>query len=558
MPLVIAPQISGASERERIITPYDATAFESTLRAHGLLGKYPDLPSRLRYGFPIGDMPRILQTSTPKNHASDPNHLTFIMDYAAEQVALGRMSGPYTRSEVESILKSPFVTSPLSVVDKAGAPGKYRLVQNCSYRNELGVSVNMWIDPDDFPTEWGTAAEFAEIVATCAPGSQACSLDVDSAFRNIPIHPNHKPWLVIQVENGSFYIDHVCPFGIASGCGLQGCIMDAIVDILAARGIHLTKKWVDDLSNVREPTGIDANGAWIYSHGVQDIFDVTAPLGVPWKAAKCFDYAFSVIYLGFLWDLPARTVSLPEEKRVRYLAKVEALLAVIDAGKQVTYSDAMSVNGTLSHIAFVYPQGRAYLTSLSAFTAKFPSRLALRWPPHSLVSDLRWWLDTLRAPGVYRSLTPRGELRDLGISVDASTSWGVGVVIGGKVDAWKLRSGWKSERRDIGWAEMVAVELAVRHVEGMGLRDCDILVLSDNMGVVGAFTRGRSRNYQVNASIRRAAVIAMSLNIRFVVNYVSTDANVADPVSRGKSDPSAARLPLIALPEELLPFLDHA
>lgn len=165
VPPVIEPRIAGACEREHIITPYDADVFESTLRDCGLLDRYPDLPDRLRNGFPIGDVPRPSQTETPRNHASLPHHVDFIKTYAEEQVKLNRMTGPYTRGDVEHILRSPFVSSPLSVVDKAGAPGKYRLVQNCSFENEAGISVNYYIDSDDFPTEWGTASQFAEIVS---------------------------------------------------------------------------------------------------------------------------------------------------------------------------------------------------------------------------------------------------------------------------------------------------------------------------------------------------------------------------------------------------------
>lgn len=333
--------------------------------------------------------------------------------------------------------------------------------------------------------------------------------------------------------------------------------MDAVVDILAAHGMRLTKKWVDDLVNVREPTAC-VGTHYTYSHTIHTIFDVTTPLGVPWKRGKCFDYAFEVVYLGFLWNLPLRSVSLPEPKRLKYLAKLEAFLGALDANKRVNHKQAMSVNGTLSHLTFVYPHGRTYLTSLSAFIGQFSNRHAPRYAPHSVRSDMRWWYHALCIPAVSRSLTPRGAVQDFGIYVDASTSWGIGIVIGSRIDAWHLRDGWARDSRDIGWAEMIAVELAVRHCECLGHSDSDILIRSDNMGVVGAFTRGRSRNYQVNDSIRRAEVIGMARNLRFVLDYVNTCANVADPVSRGILDPAWARLPVLQLPSELFEYLVHA
>jgi len=47
--------------------------------------------------------------------------------------------------------------------------------------------------------------------------------------------------------------------------------------------------------------------------------------------------------------------------------------------------------------------------------------------------------------------------------VDASTDWGIGMVIGSQWVAWKLVHGWKLDGRDIGWAESIALELAISH-----------------------------------------------------------------------------------------------
>ncbi len=66
---------------------------------------------------------------------------------------------------MEEILGSPFRTSPLAVTEKPGSTSGWRLIQNCSFKDRHGVSVNDMIDSDDFQTKWGTAAEVAEIVS---------------------------------------------------------------------------------------------------------------------------------------------------------------------------------------------------------------------------------------------------------------------------------------------------------------------------------------------------------------------------------------------------------
>lgn len=165
-PPVITPLVGGDSERNRIITPYRADAFERSLVKLGLIDKHKHLPSRLRNGFPIGEFDTLTRSYTPNNYFRDPKHLAFALEYVQEQVALGRMTGPYTQSQVEEVLGGPFKSAPLSAIDKAGSPGKLRLIQNCSFKHEDGVSMNDFIDPEEYPTTWGTASEVAQIVST--------------------------------------------------------------------------------------------------------------------------------------------------------------------------------------------------------------------------------------------------------------------------------------------------------------------------------------------------------------------------------------------------------
>lgn len=57
----------------------------------------------------------------------------------------------------------------------------------------------------------------------------------------------------------------------------------------------------------------------------------------------------------------------------------------------------------------------------------------------------------------------------------------------GAWDAWQWLQPlqvWKAEGRNIGWAEMVAIELMVRQLEELGMGNANILVRSNNEGVV--------------------------------------------------------------------------
>ncbi|CDO73729.1 hypothetical protein BN946_scf185015.g57 [Trametes cinnabarina] len=181
-PALIMQVVSGASEKDHIITTYRAEAFEAELRRWNLWGRFGSLPTCLRYGFPIGNMEPLTRTLTSDNHKGGLEHMDFIKAYVDEQVGLGHMSGPFAHVQVEHLLGSHFRSSPLSVIEKPNTPGKWRLIQNCSFKDEFGMSVNDMIDSDDFPTVWGTAAEVADIIANAPEGVQFATLDIDAAF----------------------------------------------------------------------------------------------------------------------------------------------------------------------------------------------------------------------------------------------------------------------------------------------------------------------------------------------------------------------------------------
>lgn len=218
----------------------------------------------------------------------------------------------------------------------------------------------------------------------------------------------------------------------------------------------------------------------------------------------------------------------------------------------------MKIQGSLCHIAFVYPLGRSRLPSLSLFVSSFEdNHFSRRHPPPSMIADIKWWQLQLRTPNVPRDLTPRA-FADLAISVDASTDWGIGVTIGSLWCAWKILSGWRGPSRDIGWLEGLAVELTCYLLEAKGIRDSQVLINSDNQGIIGAFGKGRSRNFQVNLSIRRSGTCLYACNNTLDLRYVKSEDNPADPISRGILGSKDQHLKLqIALPQELTPFLAY-
>jgi hypothetical protein len=181
----------------------------------------------------------------------------------------------------------------------------------------------------------------------------------------------------------------------------------------------------------------------------------------------------------------------------------------------------MKIHGTLCHITFVHQDGRSHLPAFSSFIADFnDNRFAKRWPPPAVYTELRWWLKKLSKPGLARSLISHGPVVDLNLFVDASTSWGICISANGRWDAWRLRGNWRSKTRHIGWLEGVALEFLIYAIEQEKWHDVHLRVHSDNMGVISAFDKGRSRNADVNLSICRSALVLATHNITLDLTYI--------------------------------------
>jgi hypothetical protein len=392
-------------------------------------------------------------------------------------------------------------------------------------------------------------------VAYAPPGTQACTFDIEKFHRTCPVIPAHKPWLVVQGLSDDFYIDHTHPFGAAAASSNAGMIANAVVDIWQGEGVKPILKYEDDLKVFRYPVaaGKFHHDEFQYDYDRGEALSRISSLQVPWHKDKG-DLLFSyvTIFIGFRWDLPNKTVCLPEEKRLKFHNRVRIFLDCF-TGHRCSLLDVQKIHGSLCHVAFVYVEGCSRLPALSNFIASFmDNEHTRRYPPQSVTTDLRWWLRILDVPDFYRKLLPRSPCQDMAIFVDASTSWGIGIVIAGRWLALQLRDNWKIQGRDICWLETVAIEILLYILVAMDVTNTTLLIHSDNQGTIGSLNKGRSRNFHINSSIRRAYVVLISHSITPELVYVASENNPADPISRGEPGSIQSRIDVsFSLPDEL-------
>lgn len=395
------------------------------------------------------------------------------------------------------------------------------------------------------------------------PGSQAACRDISEAFRTIPLHPSQWNGAVVRLSNAQdiYAVDTCAMFGSRACPGVHGNVADAAADLMRFCGIGPLAKWVDDhiffrvlcvhLTEFNErrraarerirgrqhmrgriwyPGGTlpdDSVEEFVedfafdisdlsstsprseddrrFTYAFADIDSLSARLGYVWNAEKDAPFASTTVYTGFLWDLASRTVSLPTPKREKYIAAI----AEFRTARRHVLCDIQKLYGKLLHATSVIQCGRAYLTHLeAALSLSHGSPYVPRTPHRDTVTDLDWWTTRLSDAALCsRSIPAPVPVRDIAAYSDASSGFGIAVVIGNRWRAWRLVGAWKSQGRDIQWAEAVGFELLVRIVTAAAAAAAvdpfHFKAWGDNQAVVEGWRKHSSHNGAVNRVFRR-------------------------------------------------------
>lgn len=530
------------SEFLPIVTPLRWDRWRDLLSAAGSLDRFPDVPVGLRDGFRLGVSSSISSTFSPPNHKSALDNSSFIDEQISTEIAAGRYSLPLSPSEFESRF-GPYRTSPLGVTFHPTS-GKPRLIQDHSYPrdNPLLPSINSEIDSNLFQCDWGTFADCLLRVLNAPPGSEVAIFDVDAAHRRMPVAPEDRIHVCVMWR-GKVILDFCCCFGCSSSSGIFGRCADAIKTIYIHLKVDDLDNWADDFTFWRYPITPSPSGPWLYSYDESLIWNVADTLGWPWskKPGKCVPFASKFKYVGFEWDLVSKSVSLPDSKREKFLAKLRCWVE----GGMVSAKECQSVVGSLNHCSVVVFSSRTHLPSLYRFLSQFQarSRFVKLSIPKPVLADIKWWRGILSDPAsCSMPICHRPPASSCQIYVDASTSWGVGLVIDGRWQAWRLSSGWNTDGRDIGWAEMLAVEMALLTLVAGKFPPATYTIHSDNSGVVGAFGASRSRNPHQNSILHHILILMRDSNIWLNTHWIPSEENLADGPSRGVFPPQSCRI----------------
>eukprot|EP00731_Ephydatia_muelleri_P018367 Em0011g407a len=276
-------------------------------------------------------------------------------------------------------------------------------------------------------TQYLQEERLGRVIGTRTPrsGSFMSKVDIRSAYRTVPVHPEDR-WLLGMEWDGQLFVDTVLPFGLRSAPKIFSVVADAAEWIARAGGVRILYHYLDDvvlLSKAEEA-----------AEQLNLFLGLLLDLGMPVAPEKLEGPGPVVTFLGIEIDTLTMELRLPEKKLVEL--------------------------GKLQHACKVVRPGRTFLRRVFALLSGAREGYHHIRLNQEFQSDIAWWDAFLEGWNGTSMLAdgPDEELVTVDVYTDASGSFGCGAF-------WKhnwLQFRWPGEwgGRNITLKEILPVVLA--------------------------------------------------------------------------------------------------
>ncbi len=348
--------------------------------------------------------------SAKRNCPSARAHPSVISDYIDNERARNRFLGPIPPTHLPHVHVSKF-----GVIPKGHTPGKWRLITDLS--SPRGLSINDGIDPVMCSLSYVTVDQVATVAASLGRGSLLAKIDIESAYRIVPVHPHDRPLLGVRWNNEVF-VDAMLPFGLRSAPKIFTAVADALQWVIQRRGVTFIWHYIDDFIMCGPPASSVCAGS------LQTTISVCAELGMPVAEHKTAGPATCLVVLGIEIDTMAGQLRLPLDK----LQRLKALLSSWQHKKYCFRKELESLVGLLNHACKVIRPGRSFLRRMIDLLHRADEGMA-PCPQHHIRlnegfrSDLYWWMSFCTGWNG-TSFWPRLAAPGQAVASDASGSWG--------------------------------------------------------------------------------------------------------------------------------------
>lgn len=380
--------------------------------------------------------------------------------------------------------------------------------------------MNDHISREDFSLQYVRIDDAIDHIMHYGTSAFLFKLDIKSAFRIIPVHPDD--WHLLGIKwRDNYYYDMVLPFGLRSSPAIFDSVASCIEWIMHQEfSIPSLLHYLDDFLCIA-PNAVIANQrsaillrAFLY-------------LGIPLAEKKVEGPAPVLDFLGITLDCIRLECRLPDDK----LTELRGLLNDITTRQSISQGELASVLGKLSFASRCITPGRTFMRRLWDICSRYQHKHYSITLTEEALADLEWWRVLLnewngRSFFLQPDWTPSP---DFELYTDASGA-GWGAYHAGR---W-MQGKWLAdqESHSIEWKELYAIVIACA-TWGVRWSKLRILFHCDNSAVVACLAKGHSRSPSVMSLIRQLFFVCARLNCTVsAVHIAGANNSIADALSR--------------------------
>ena len=506
-------------------SPLVATEWAS----HFAASRFPDLHAALvlvtsiRTGVRLGYTGPRTGVHTGGNLQSAADNVTAINSNIEKELQLGR------RRRLTSPLIFPFLfANPLGVVFKRTG-SKPRVIHHLSYPRQ-GDSVNAHVV--DLEVRLRALERTVDNLRECGKGCFMAKIDIEAAYRCIPVCPDDWPLQGMRWE-GNFFFDTVVQFGLASATAIFEYFSSAteyFAKVLLL--IRFLEHYVDDFL-------LMAKTLETCTSQRDKFLAMLRKLGLPYSLEKLEGPVTNIIFLGIKLDSVAMTMSLDAER----VSELKQLLTEWMARTTCSRQDLQRLCGLLNFASFVVRSGRTFFARILEQLRRIPTD-ASALAQHEIEGtdfhlDIKWWLTFAESWNGVSLLPPRADSAPtITIDTDACGT-GYGATCGtewltGEWTENELKLAHRVKHLSMPWLEFRAMVIAAA-TWGKQWAGQLVLINCDCKPSTEAWARGTSSDPGLADLIRSLLFLSATLDFHVVIRHVAGANNsFADWLSRGQ------------------------
>ncbi len=442
-----------------------------------------------------------------------------------------------------------FRVSPIGIATRKFSGKKRLIIDLSSPHNSPFPSINSLITLEEYSLHYHDIDQAITLIKTAGRGAWLAKIDITSAFKIMPIHPDF--WHLFGIRwQGNFYFSVRLTFGCRSSPKIFDMLSEAICWILSNNYdvpylVHL----LDDFLIISPPDSIPA----AHLSTTQTFF---SELGIPLAQDKTAGPSTSIEFLGINLDSQKFQASLPKEKIDRTILVASALLANPSCSKR----ELLSILGHLNFAMRIIPQGRpfvSHLLSLASSAHALEDQITLTV---SSCDELNLWISFLKQWNglsfFYNNLI--SSPADIQLFTDAAPSVGFGGFYQGRwfASTWPPQLlGLPQPLKSSALFELYPLVVAAL-LWGKEWSTTSIIIHCDNEATVHCINKGRSHSPALMPLLRAPSVLPQQCPLpQELHQYLPTAAAVSAPAGALSIFPHcrSSVYPLLLLPLPTLP-----